>query len=46
MRLDVDILNLADVMWAVAPRVSANRDLAFVYRAMGAFLDPTSDPVD
>jgi len=43
---DVDIFNLADVMWAVATRVRADRDLVFVHRAMGAILDPTSDPVD
>jgi 2,5-furandicarboxylate decarboxylase 1 len=43
---DVDIFNLADVMWAVATRVRADRDLVFVQRAMGAILDPTSDPVD
>ena len=43
---DVDIFNLADVMWAVATRVRADRDLVFVHRVMGAILDPTSDPVD
>jgi UbiD family decarboxylase len=43
---DVDIFNLADVMWAVATRTRAERDLVFVHRAMGAILDPTSDPVD
>jgi 2,5-furandicarboxylate decarboxylase 1 len=43
---DVDIFNLADVMWAVSTRVRADRDLVFVHRAMGAILDPTSDPVD
>jgi 2,5-furandicarboxylate decarboxylase 1 len=43
---DVDIFNLADVMWAVATRTRADRDLVFVQRAMGAILDPTSDPVD
>ena len=43
---DVDIFNLADVMWAVATRTRADRDLVFVHRAMGAILDPTSDPVD
>ena len=43
---DVDIFNLADVMWAVATRTRADRDLIFVHRAMGAILDPTSDPVD
>jgi UbiD family decarboxylase len=43
---DVDIFNLADVMWAVATRSRADRDLVFVHRAMGAILDPTPDPVD
>jgi len=43
---DVDIFNLADVMWAVATRTRADRDLVFIHRAMGAILDPTSDPVD
>jgi 2,5-furandicarboxylate decarboxylase 1 len=43
---DVDIFNLADVMWAVATRTRADRDLVLVRRAMGAILDPTSDPVD
>ncbi|MBV9375850.1 MAG: UbiD family decarboxylase [Alphaproteobacteria bacterium] len=43
---DVEIFNLADVMWAVATRTRADRDLVFVQRAMGAILDPTSDPVD
>jgi 3-polyprenyl-4-hydroxybenzoate decarboxylase len=42
----VDIFNLADVMWAVATRTRADRDLIFVHRAMGAILDPSSDPVD
>jgi UbiD family decarboxylase len=43
---DVDIFDLSDVMWAVATRVRAERDLVFVPRAMGAVLDPTSDPAD
>ena len=43
---DVDIFNLADVMWAVATRTRADRDIVFVHRAMGAILDPTSDPTD
>ena len=43
---DVDIFDLADVMWAVATRTRAERDLVFVPRAMGAVLDPTSDPTD
>src|SRR5262245_636792 len=43
---DVDIFNLADVMWAVITRTRADRDLMFVQRAMGAILDPTSGPKD
>jgi 2,5-furandicarboxylate decarboxylase 1 len=43
---DVDIFDLSDVMWAVATRTRAERDLTFVPRAMGAILDPTSDPAD
>jgi hypothetical protein len=43
---DIDIFDLADVMWVVATRSRADRDLVFVHRAMGAILDPTSDPVD
>jgi 2,5-furandicarboxylate decarboxylase 1 len=43
---DVNIFNLADVMWAVATRVRADREFVFVQRAMGTILDPTSDPVD
>ena len=34
---DVDIFNLSDVMWAVATRARADRDLVFVHRAMGSF---------
>ena len=41
---DVDIFNLSDVMWAVSTRVRAEEDLVFVPGAMGAILDPTSDP--
>jgi 2,5-furandicarboxylate decarboxylase 1 len=41
---DVDIFNLSDVMWAVSTRVRAEEDLVFIPGAMGAILDPTSDP--
>ncbi len=41
---DVDILNLSDVMWAVATRVRAEQDLIFIPGAKGAILDPSSDP--
>jgi UbiD family decarboxylase len=43
---DVDVFNLADVMWAVATRVRAEKDIAFIPGAKGAILDPTSDPED
>jgi UbiD family decarboxylase len=41
---DVDIFNMNDVMWAIATRVRAEKDIIFVPGAKGAILDPTSDP--
>src|SRR6516164_9167053 len=41
---DIDIFNLTDVMWAVATRVRAEKDIFFIPGAKGAILDPTSDP--
>lgn len=41
---DVDIFNLSDVMWAVITRTRAEKDIIFIPGAMGAILDPTSDP--
>src|SRR5262250_1115912 len=41
---DVDIFNINDVMWAIATRVRAEKDIVFVPGAKGAILDPTSDP--
>ena len=43
---DVDVFNLADVMWAVATRVRAEKDIIFIPGSTGAILDPTSDPDD
>ena len=43
---DVDVFNLADVMWAVATRVRAEKDIVFIPGAKGAILDPTSDGED
>ena len=43
---DVDVFNLADVMWAVATRVRAEKDIVFIPGSKGAILDPTSDPDD
>jgi len=33
-----------DVMWAVATRVRAEKDIIFIPGAKGAILDPSSDP--
>ena len=41
---DVDVFNQADVMWAIATRVEADKDIHLVRGAKGAILDPTSDP--
>src|ERR1700738_3549005 len=41
---DVDIFNINDVMWAIATRVGADKDIVFIPGAKGAVLDPTSDP--
>ncbi len=41
---DVDIFSLEDVMWAVATRVQADKDIHLIHGAKGAILDPTSDP--
>jgi 2,5-furandicarboxylate decarboxylase 1 len=43
---DVDIFDLSDVMWAVATRARADKDLVLIPGAKGAILDPTSDPQD
>jgi len=43
---DVDIFNLSDVMWAVITRTRADKDIVLVPNAMGAILDPTSDPTN
>jgi UbiD family decarboxylase len=41
---DVDIFDLNDVMWAMATRVRAEKDIFFIPGAKAAILDPTSDP--
>jgi 2,5-furandicarboxylate decarboxylase 1 len=41
---DVDIFDMNDVMWAVATRVRAEKDIVFIPGCKGAILDPTSDP--
>src|SRR5690349_1459472 len=41
---DVDIYDMNDVMWAVATRVQAEKDISMVPGCKAAILDPTSDP--
>ncbi len=41
---DVDIFDMNDVMWAVATRVRAERDIVLIPHCKGAILDPSSDP--
>jgi UbiD family decarboxylase len=41
---DVDIYDLEDVMWAVATRVRAEKDVLMVPGVKAAIIDPTSDP--
>ncbi len=41
---DVDVFDLSDVMWAVITRTRADDDIVYIPGAMGAILDPTSDP--
>jgi len=43
---DVDVFDLSDVMWAVITRTRADKDMIYIPGAMGAILDPTSDPDD
>jgi 2,5-furandicarboxylate decarboxylase 1 len=41
---DVDIYNMEDVMWAIATRVRAEKDILLVPGVKSAIIDPTSDP--
>ena len=41
---DVDIFNMHDVMWAIATRVKAEKDIVMIPGAKGAIIDPSSDP--
>jgi UbiD family decarboxylase len=40
---DVDVFDEADVLWAVATRMQADRDLLVVSGSLGALLDPSAD---
>jgi 2,5-furandicarboxylate decarboxylase 1 len=39
---DIDVFNEADVLWAVATRFEAHRDLATIQGALGSWLLPTA----
>lgn len=41
---DVDIFDMNDVMWAIATRVQAEKDVTLIPGVKGAIIDPTSDP--
>jgi 2,5-furandicarboxylate decarboxylase 1 len=40
---DVDVLDESDVLWAVATRMQADRDLVVISGSLGALLDPSAD---
>ncbi len=42
---DVDLTDLQRVLWAVATRVQASRDIFIVPRARGSSLDPSAEPI-
>jgi UbiD family decarboxylase len=40
---DIDVLDESDVLWAVATRMQADRDLVVISGSLGALLDPSAD---
>jgi UbiD family decarboxylase len=40
---DIDVFDESDVLWAVATRMQADRDLVVLSGSLGALLDPSSD---
>ena len=40
---DIDVFDESDVMWAVATRMQADRDLVTIDGSLGAMLDPSAD---
>jgi UbiD family decarboxylase len=40
---DIDVFDEADVLWAVATRMQADRDLVTIHGSLGAMLDPSAD---
>src|SRR5882672_11406037 len=41
---DVDVFDESDVLWAMATRVQADRDLVVISGSLGAILDPSASP--
>jgi UbiD family decarboxylase len=42
---DIDVADLQRVLWAMATRVQASRDIFIIPRARGSSLDPSSEPL-
>jgi UbiD family decarboxylase len=40
---DIDVFDESDVLWAVATRMQADRDLVVISESLGAMLDPSAD---
>ena len=40
---DIDVFDESDVMWALATRMQADRDLVVISGSLGALLDPSAD---
>ncbi len=40
---DIDVFDESDVLWAVATRMQADRDLVVIAGSLGAMLDPSAD---
>ncbi|MBI2492603.1 MAG: UbiD family decarboxylase [Candidatus Rokubacteria bacterium] len=40
---DIDVFDESDVLWAVATRMQADRDLVVIAGSLGALLDPSAD---
>jgi len=41
---DIDVFDESDVLWAMATRMQANRDLVVIEGSLGAILDPSASP--
>jgi 2,5-furandicarboxylate decarboxylase 1 len=41
---DIDVFDEPDVLWAMATRVQADRDLVLISESLGAILDPSASP--